>query len=154
MSVKKKMEEPVAAGFGNCPKCEAMNSDTAKFCNTCGAQLQVTAVSGVEGLVSLHVVVTLYVFISLVVNALIQASLLFLSLYVVTGVLAIVGVSLLQMKRGRRWAKFVSVAMIGVGLVGTFLFWLIGLAVSGVVGPAWVIFIVTIWQLWRDRRSL
>jgi uncharacterized protein (DUF983 family) len=154
MSVKKKMEELVAAGFGNCPKCGAMNAETAKFCNTCGAQLQVTAVSGVEGLVSLHVVVALYVFISLAVNALIQASLLFLSLYIVTGVLAIVGVSLLRTERGRRWAKFVSVAMIGAGIVGTFLFWLIGLAVSGVVGPAWVIFIVTIWQLWRDRRSL
>lgn len=146
---KKKKLEP-----GVCPKCETKNPENAKFCNSCGARLQVVVKGGFEGLVALHTVAALYVLLSVTFNRLVQASPIFLSLYVVAGVLGLGGAYALNAGKIKTWTKFLSLAMVVVGIVGTTLLFILGLTIEGVVGPAWVIFLATAWKLWQDRHSL
>jgi len=139
---------------GECPKCGARNPEGAKFCNNCGARLQVAVEGGFEGLVYLHLVAALYMLLSAAFNAIVQGSPLFLGLYVVAGVLGICVAYALRAGKVKGWVKLASFIMIVSGLIGTTLMFLIGLEIKGVIGPAWVIFLVTAWKLWQDRRSL
>ena len=145
---KKKME------FVICHKCGARNPKGAKFCNNCGVRLQLTVKGGFEGLVYLHVVAALYVLLSAAFNALVQASPLFLGLYVVAGVLGICVAYALSSGKVGGWVKFASLIMTILGLIGTILMFLIGLEIKGVIGPAWILFLATAWKLWKDRHSL
>ena len=146
---KKKKLEP-----GVCPKCETKNPENAKFCNSCGARLQIAVKGGFEGLVALHTVAALYVLLSVAFNRLVQVSPIFLSLYLVAGVLGLVVAYALNAGKIGPWTKFLSLAMVVVGIVGTAFLFIVGLTIAGVVGPSWVIFLATAWKLWQDRRSL
>lgn len=137
-----------------CPKCGKENPEDAVFCNSCGAKLLIAGKGGFEGLISLHVVAVLYTFLSVAFNELVRVAPLFLSLYLATGVLGLIVVYALAAGKAKGWTKFVSVAMIATGLAGSFLLFLIGLTLRGIIGPDWVIFIVTGALLWKDRRSL
>lgn len=141
-------------GLGVCPKCKTKNPEDSKFCNKCGAKLQIAVKGALDGLVALHVVAGLYVLLSVAFNNLVRASPLFLSLYLAAGVLGLVVAYALKAGKIRTWTKFLSSAMIVIGLVGTIWLYLIGLTILGVIGPGWIIFVVAAWKLWQDRDSL
>jgi ribosomal protein L40E len=137
-----------------CPKCGAKNRSAAKFCDSCGARLLVESKGGFEALASLNLVAALYVLLSAAFNEIIRAAPIFLALYLSAGILGL-GVAY-QMSAGKvgRWTKFLSLAIVILGLAGTIILFLIGLGIRGVVGPGWVIFLILAWRLWQDRRSL
>jgi hypothetical protein len=43
---------------------------------------------------------------------------------------------------------------IALGLAGTLTLFLIGLGLRGIVGPAWLIFVINAWKLWKNRSKL
>jgi hypothetical protein len=53
-----------------------------------------------------------------------------------------------------KYLKIISLLAIMLGLASTFILFLIGLGIRGVIGPAWIIFLVNAWILWRERRRL
>lgn len=134
-----------------CPKCGYGNPDEAIFCLKCGAKLGVADGGAFEGLVFLHLAGSLYVLLSAALNALVQASTVILALYIVPGVLGLYVAYTLHTRRAVRWTKFLSLTTVTLGLVGTLLLFIIGLRIRRVVGPAWIIFLITGWKLWRDR---
>jgi ribosomal protein L40E len=138
---------------GVCPKCGNLNPADAEFCFKCGTRFGPGGGS-LDGLMVLSLTGVLYTVLSAALNEIIRSSTLFLGLYLGTGVLGIVVLYGLRTRRFMRWIKFVCLAMVAVGLSGTFLMYLIGLGLRGVVGPGWVIFVVMGWRLWQDRYSL
>lgn len=147
---RKKKLEP-----GVCPKCKTANPEGAKFCNKCGARLQIVMKGGFEGLVALHIVAALYVLLSAVFNTVLWSSTnilssVILSLHLVSGVLGLGVAYTLNTGKISRWTKFLSLAMVAAGFVGTTFWFLIASEISG---PGWVIFLVTAWKLWQDRHS-
>jgi hypothetical protein len=58
------------------------------------------------------------------------------------------------MGRAGRYLKIVSPLAIALGLASTLTLFLLGLTIRGIVGPAWIIFLINAWALWRDRRKL
>jgi hypothetical protein len=139
-----------------CPKCGFENLPEARYCSSCREELgvDVRAVGGrFEGLTLLHLVGSFYVLVSLVFNEVVRASLFFMVPYLVSGVLGLVcawGFSHWSSIKVKGLVKLLSVISVGVGLIGTFLLFVIGLDLKGIVGPAWLIFLVSAWKLWRD----
>lgn len=148
---RKKKSEP-----GECPKCKAKNPEDAKFCNKCGARLQIPLKGGFEGLVTLHTVAGLYVLLSATFNILVKELFFpfFLIIYLVSGVMGLGVAYALNAGKIKRWIKFLSLAMVITGFVGTFLLFLLPMLVAGSgVELGWVIFLITAWKLWQDRYS-
>jgi len=50
--------------------------------------------------------------------------------------------------------KIISSLAIITGLASTSILFLIGLGIRGVIGPAWIIFLVNAWVLWKERKKL
>jgi hypothetical protein len=151
-----KVEEKV-----KCLKCGFENLPGAKYCSNCGEKLvapvPVQAFGGLEGLFILHLVGSLYVLTSLVFNAVVRASLFLAIPYLASGVLGLFSAWTFQgwssgRSRGwRRWVKLVSATSIALGFGGTLALFLIGLELKGVVGPAWLIFLINARELWKNR---
>jgi len=154
MPRKREKIKPAPLKPGVCPKCGAENLENAKFCNNCGAWLKRTIKVGFEELITLHMLAALYSLLSAAFNSLIQATSLLWELYLAAGALGIYCAYALNAGMIKRWTKFVSLAMIAVGLAGTTLMFIIGLRLKGAVGPGWVIFLVTAWKLWQNRYNL
>ena len=143
-----------------CGKCGSPNPASAKFCLNCGKSLAVSAAlpsSGFEGLSLLHFTGSIYVLVSVVFNELYRLSPIFLGLFFAVGFLglgAAYGFYVWPKVTRRKLVQAISAVTIAVGFGSTFILFYLGLGVSGVVGPAWVIFVVTGWKLWADRNKL
>jgi len=89
--------------------------------------------------------------LSVLFNELLKASPLFLGIYLATGTLAAYGAYSLNAKKIEWWTKIISLLMIILGLAGTTFMFIVGLRIKGVIGPAWILFLVVAWRLWRNR---
>ncbi|MFQ5950853.1 MAG: zinc ribbon domain-containing protein [Candidatus Geothermarchaeales archaeon] len=136
-----------------CPKCDFRNPERAQFCLSCGTKLVVEAVV-LEGLAYLNMAAGVYVLASVVFNTLVRASFLFLGPYLVSGGLTLYVAYALRKGKVASWTKYAAVVGVGIGLVATFLMFLVGLALEGIVGPMWLVFLLLMWKLWKDRHSL
>jgi hypothetical protein len=135
-----------------CRKCGFENPSNVKFCGNCGARLAASALAPkFEGLALLHVVGSAYLLISLASNSLVQASMTFTIPYLASGLLGLYVAYELYRGRASKYLKMASASAIVVGLVSTFILFLIGLGVRGVIGPAWAIFAISLWVLWKQR---
>jgi len=137
-----------------CAKCGFENLANLKFCGNCGVKLGVSVIPPFEELALLHITGSAYLLISLIFNALVQASIIFIAPYLASGLLGLYAGYRFHKGKVGKWLKIVSAITIAVGLASTFASFLMGLAVKGVIGPAWVIFLVNAWQLWKERVRL
>jgi hypothetical protein len=138
-----------------CGKCGFDNPEGLKFCGNCGARLSTAAVTPkFEGLALLHITGSIYLLVSLIFNALVQASPAFLAPYIVSALLGLyAGYELYTGKVGKH-LKIVSALAIIIGLASTLILFLIGLGIRGVIGPAWIIFLISAWTLWKERKKM
>ncbi|MCP8308368.1 MAG: zinc ribbon domain-containing protein [archaeon] len=152
-----------------CKKCGFDNQEGLKFCGNCGAKLGAIVEAPkveapkFEGLALLHITGSIYLLISLVSsyslillfsNALVGESYTFMILYLVSGLLGLYAGYEFYTGKISKYLKMISVLAIALGLASTsILFWL-GLLVMGVIGPAWAIFLINAWILWKERAKL
>jgi hypothetical protein len=138
-----------------CGKCGFENPPDLKFCGNCGARLSVVLETPrFEGLALLHIAGSLYLLLSLAFNALVQAIPAFIILHASSALLGLYAGYRFYTGRASKYLKIVSPLAIALGLTSTSILFLLGLAIRGVIGPAWIIFLVNAWALWRDRRKL
>ncbi len=138
-----------------CEKCGFDNPTNLKFCGNCGARLGAIAETPkFEGLALLHITASAYLIISLIFNALVQASMMFIIPYIASALLGFYAGYEFYIGKISKYLKFVSALAIIIGLASTFLLFWIGLEIRGVIGPAWVIFIINLWILWKERARL
>lgn len=138
-----------------CEKCGFDNPPNMKFCGNCGSRLEaIVEPRKFEGLALLHITGSAYLIISLIFNSLVQASLIFTILYVASALLGLYSGYKFYTDEARRYLKIASALAIIIGLASTFMLFIIGLGVRGVIGPAWIIFVINAWALWRERKRL
>jgi hypothetical protein len=138
-----------------CEKCGFDNPSNVKFCGNCGTKLSaIVEVRKFESLALLHITGSVYLLISLIFNALVQASMIFLIPYIISALLGLYAGYEFYIGKVSKYLKFVSALAIILGLVSTFLLFWIGLGVRGVIGPAWIIFLINLWMLWKERARL
>jgi len=139
-----------------CRKCGFENPPNFKFCGNCGEKLvEVEAAPRFEGLALLHITASIYLIISLIFNAVVQASPAFIIPYIISALLGLYAGYSFHMGRIGKYLKIASVIAIILGLASTFILFLIGLGMlRGVVGPAWIIFLISAWTLWKTRKRL
>jgi hypothetical protein len=149
-----KISEEVGTGTApnavKCGKCGSQNPTNLKFCGNCGSRIKQAWLGSeflatrFEALALLHVTGSIYLLISLIVNALVQATYLFYVPYAIAALLGLyAGYGFYEGKLNRN-VRVASITSNLVGLVSTFLLFVVGLEVRGVVGPAWVIFGITL----------
>jgi uncharacterized protein (DUF983 family) len=139
------------SGRVKCPECGFENLVNASFCSGCGCSLKPTVKGQFEALYILLLVGSIYLFISLVFNELMQVPL-FAGPSFVSVVLGIYASYRLSKGGIGRGVVAASAIAIGVGFVTTFFVFLLGLDIKGVFGPAWVIFLAAAYRLLKDRR--
>ena len=138
-----------------CEKCGFDNPSNVKFCGNCGARLSIATITPkFEGLALLHITGSAYLIISLIFNALVQASMIFFIPYIISGLLGLYAGYEFYLGKVSKYLKFVSALAIILGLASTFLLFWIGLGVRGVIGPAWIIFLINLLMLWKERARL
>jgi hypothetical protein len=138
-----------------CEKCGFDNPSNVKFCGNCGARLSIATITPkFEGLALLHITGSVYLLISLIFNALVQASMIFFIPYIISGLLGLYAGYEFYLGKVSKYLKFVSALAIILGLASTFLLFIIGLGVRGVIGPAWIIFLINLLMLWKERARL
>lgn len=138
-----------------CEKCGFDNPSNVKFCGNCGARLSIATITPkFEGLALLHITGSVYLLISLIFNALVQASMIFFIPYIISGLLGLYAGYEFYIGKVSKYLKIVSALAIILGLVSTFLLFIIGLGVRGVIGPAWIIFLINLLMLWKERARL
>lgn len=144
-----------------CPKCGFENLSSATFCSGCGARLKplpAEVKERFEALSLLLLVGSVYLFVSLAVNAVMQLLLFavpfLLACLLTSGVLGVYAGY--RLYRGGRGGGVVASSAIAVslGFAATLFIFLLGLSVEGVFSPAWVIFLVAAWRLWKDRHMI
>ena len=142
-----------------CGKCGHENPPGAKYCLNCGKKLGGAVEPGVrsfEGLSLLHLTGSAYVLISVLFNELVRQTVFFVP-YLATGLLGLAAAyefhNWPNVER-KRLITAVSLLTIALGFGATFVLFLLGLTVHGVIGPAWVIFLINGWKLWTDRHRL
>jgi len=135
-----------------CSRCGFDNPPDMKFCGNCGAKLTVAAVARrFEALASTHMIGSLYLILSAIFNALVKANIIFLSLYIASAILGIyVGYEVYKGKFELH-IRILSAIAIALGLISTMILFIIGLGVKGVIGPAWIIFLINAILLWKSR---
>ena len=141
-------------GLVKCSKCGYENASGLKFCGKCGAKLGPNPSKGsLEGLAALHIAASLYLLLTVAFNSLVQASLLFIAPYMISGVAGLyLGYEFHRGKMGGR-LKVASALTIAIGLSATSVLFIIGLYAQGVIGPAWILFLVNAWWLWGARNE-
>jgi hypothetical protein len=75
-------------------------------------------------------------------------------LYLISGLLGLYAGYEFYIGKVSKYLKFVSALAIIIGLASTFILFLIGLEIRGIIGPAWVIFLINAWMLWKERTRL
>lgn len=154
------MSKEEAENVIQCGKCGFQNPAGAKFCLNCGKSLAIPATvpsAGFDGLSLLHFTGSIYILISVAFNELYRVSLIFLGIFIAVPIMGLgvaYGFYTWQKVTHRKLVQVVSVVTIALGFSVTFVLFYLGLNVSGVIGPAWVIFLVTGWKLWTDRNRL
>ncbi len=138
----------------NCPVCGFDSPQNLRFCGNCGTRLTRNAEpERFEGLASLHLATSLYLILSVAFNGLVQSTAILFIPYSASGILGMYASYSLFQRRRRRWVSAASVLAITIGFSSTFFLFILGLAVKGVIGPVWVIFLLTGWFLWKTRKS-
>lgn len=147
-----------------CRKCGFENPTNLKFCGNCGARLGIAIEAHkFEGLALLHITGSLYLLISLIssyrlislfCNALVGESNTFLILYLVSGLLGLYAGYEFYVGKVVKYLKIISALAIALGLASTSILFWTGLLVEGVIGPAWIIFLINLWMLWKERARL
>jgi hypothetical protein len=138
-----------------CRRCGFENPSSFKFCGNCGGKLvEMEVAPRFEGLALLHITASIYLIISLIFNTLVQASLVFAIPYTLSALMGLYAGYQFYLGKTGKYLKIVSLLAIMLGLASTFILFLIGLGIRGVIGPAWIIFLVNAWILWRERRRL
>ena len=139
-----------------CKKCGFENPPNFKFCGNCGEKLvEAEAVPRFEGLALLHITASIYLIISLIFNAVVQASPAFITPYIISALSGLYAGYRFYTGRTGKYLKIVSAIAIILGLASTFILFLIGLGMlRGVIGPAWIIFLISTWTLWKMRKRL
>ncbi len=140
-----------------CAKCGFSNSPELKFCGNCGARLsRPTAGQMLQSLSLLLIATSLYLVVSILVNGILQASILFLTGYLVSALLGMyAGYRILQERSGRGLVV-TAAASISVGFVFSFTLFLVELGAGGkdFVGPVWIFFALMGWVLLKARREM
>ena len=107
----------------------------------------------------MHVTGSAYLLISLIFNPLVQflvlTEIIYSIPYIASALLGLYAGYEFYMGKISKYLKMISVLAIVLGLASTiFLFW-IGLEIlSGIIGPAWVIFLINAWMLLKERARL
>jgi hypothetical protein len=132
-----------------------MNGVGIKFCGNCGVELRATMLTDyVQALAILHIASSLYVLLTLGSNYLVQRNFFLLIPYAVVGVAGLYVGYEMHRGNGGRWLKVASAITIGLGLAVTSFLYVFGLFYAGLIGPAWVLFLVCAWLLWVSRKSI
>lgn len=139
-----------------CVKCGFENPSGMKFCGNCGAKLVFEELPPEsEALTLLHLTGSLYLVMSLVFNSLARASPLFVALYTTSALLGLYAAYSIRKQTKAKHSKIVSVMAIIAGFSGTLLLFIIGLLeLRGIVGPAWIIFLISGYMLWKNREKI
>ncbi len=147
-----------------CKKCGFENPEGLKFCGNCGAKISaIVEVHKFEGLALLHITASVYLLISIISsynllsvfsNALVGERNTFMILYFVSALLGLYAGYEFYIGKISKYLKIISALAIIIGLVSTSLLFWAGLVVMGVIGPAWIIFLINAWMLWKERKRL
>ena len=138
-----------------CPRCGFENPAGMKFCGNCGAKLKTAVIQPeFKALELLHVTGSIYLLVSLIFNSLVQASQMLTILYAASALLGLYAAYKLHRGDSDGSLKLASILASIIGLSATSFTFLIGLNVKGVIGPAWVIFAVTIYTFLREKQIL
>lgn len=146
--------------YRKCPDCGFGNPTGGKFCSNCGKKLTSTTAfkkkHNFEGLYLLHLTGGVYVLVSMILNELIKVTFLLLIPYLMTGLLSLYAAYRFRNfnPKNKGMTKLISLTAIILGFVATFALFFLGLSLSGAIGPAWIIFLITGIQLWYDRKTL
>lgn len=140
-----------------CAQCGFENPSNVRFCGNCGAKLEIGAYSsGLQGLALLMMTGGAYLLVSLLLNALVQSTLVFFIPYLASSLLGLYTGYQFYTGRTSRLLKRLSALAIVLALFSTGLLFLIGLGVRGVIGPVWIIFAVAgylLWKNWGNQHS-
>ncbi|MEM3518475.1 MAG: zinc ribbon domain-containing protein [Nitrososphaerales archaeon] len=147
-----------------CKKCGFENPTNVKFCGNCGAKLStIVEANKFEGLALLHITGSAYLLISLISsyrlisifsNALVGESNTFMILYITSAILGFYSGYEFYIGKINKYLKIISALAIIIGLASTSILFWAGLVVMGVIGPAWIIFLINAWMLWKERKRL
>jgi hypothetical protein len=75
-----------------------------------------------------------------------------ITLYAVAGITGLIAAYQFYSGRVEKYTKYLSLFAIGIGIVATSILFIMGLLLNGIIGPAWVIFIVNAFALWLTFR--
>ena len=102
---------------------------------------------------AIHITASLYLLLSVAFNVIVQATYLLFVPYLVSGATGLyLGYEYHRGKKGR-WLKVASALTVAIGLAATSVLFILGLALRGVIGPAWILFLVNAWWLWSSRDA-
>jgi len=136
-----------------CDKCGFENPEGLKFCGNCGAKLGIVTPK-FEGLALLHITGSIYLLTSLIFNTLVQSILILTTTYLASALLGLYAGYEFYKGKVTKWLRITSAAATATGLASTLILFLMGLGVRGIIGPAWTIFMINAWMLWKQRLSL
>ena len=138
-----------------CTKCGFENPANLKFCGNCGTKLVIATITPkFEGLALLHITGSIYLLISLIFNALIQSSMILMIAYLVSALLGLYAGYEFHRGKVSKWLKITSALATTLGLASTFIIFMIGIGIGGVIGPAWIIFLINAMILWKEKARL
>jgi hypothetical protein len=141
-----------------CNKCGLISHSKVKFCPNCGTKTDdpVSLKSKLfPSLAFLHFTGSAYLILTVAVNPLVQASILFSIPYILIGMLGLfVGLLFYFGKLVKGWTKSLSVIIVCLGTLITIVVYIIGFRIERLIGPAWVIFLINGWALVKDWRRL
>ena len=139
-----------------CRKCGKENPVDAKFCLNCGSRLYRVDGGNLRDLRSLFLVGSLYLLLSAITLS--DIFLLFI-LYLIPGLTGLYVTFLLNRGVKGSPVKLLSILSLGMGFLVTL--WIYynglvtaGLTAGGLIGPSWIIFLVTGWRLWKRRSEI
>lgn len=102
-----------------------------------------------EALGLLHTTGSAYLFISSAFNFLVKSVHALLVFYITAGIVGLCAALLFNDRRTDDLTRFLSLAAVVGGVAATGLVSYIGLGLGGVVGPGWLIYLITAWKLWK-----
>ncbi len=151
------MEASAEEDSVTCTKCGFSNSPELRFCGNCGSRLfRPTAGQMLQALSLLLIATSLYLVVSILVNGILQASIVFLTGYLASALLGIYAGYRILLERSGRGLVITAAASILVGFGFSFTLFLIELGAGGkdFVGPVWIFFAVMGWVLLKARREM